>query len=119
MRIEKVNEQLKREIGFILQTEVSDPRLEFVTILNADTSRDLRHAKVYYSVLGPEQKVKGAQQSLERARGHIRKMVGQRMKMRYTPELIFIYDQSAEYNARIEETLKEIHEQVQENRSDS
>jgi len=117
-RIDRVNHQLKREIGAIIQKELEDPRLEFVTITEADISRDLRHAKIYFSVLGNRQQADISRRGLEGASGIIRKYVGQNMKMRYTPELTFYYDESLQKSARIEETLKEIHDGYEESHRD-
>jgi len=113
-RIEKVNQQVKREIGKILQREVADPRLQFVTITKVDVSRDLRNAKIYFSILGGEDQKQAAQHGLEGARGMIRKLLGQNLSMRFTPELFFVYDQSVEMSAHIEETLKEIRDEHEE-----
>lgn len=107
-RIEKVNNQLKREISVIILKELTDPRLEFVTITQVETSRDLRSAKVFFSILGNAQKREEAQEGLDGARGIIRKLAGQRLIMRCVPELFFTYDRTLELSARIEETLKEI-----------
>ena len=109
MRMERVNEHLKREIGDIILKEIQDPRLSFITIVSVETSRDLRQAKVYYSFLGKKEQLNSVKAGLERARGFIRKLIGQRLTIRYTPELVFIYDQSIEYGDRIEQALKEIH----------
>ena len=117
-RMDKINEQLKKEISIILQKELGDPRVKFVTITKADVSRDLKFAKVSFSVLGNNQKVQDAQKGLDKAKGFIRKFVGESMKMRYTPELLFIHDRSLEYSARIEETLKEIHHDLEKNSPD-
>ena len=110
-RIKKVNQEVKREIGRIIQRELGDPRLEFVTITEVDVSRDLRNARIRFSVLGEASQAKAAQQGLEGARGMIRKLLGKNMNLRYTPELFFIYDQSVEMSVRIEETLKEIRDE--------
>lgn len=108
-RIDRVNEQIKREIGVIIQKELADPRLRFVTITNVDVSRDLRTAKVYFSALGENSVAEAAKKALESAAGTIRRYVGGHIKMRYTPELHFIYDRSVEFSARVEQTLTEIH----------
>ncbi len=108
-RIDKINQRMKEEIGAIVLQELKDPRLAFVTITQAVVSRDLQHAKVYYSVLGTEDQIKKVKDGLSSARGFVRKLIGQRVRMRYTPEIEFILDPSLEYSARIEETLKEIH----------
>ena len=110
-RIDKINQQMKREISLILQRDLADPRFELVTIMNADVSRDLRHAKVYFSVLGPQMKIHDAQRAFDDARGKIRKYIGERMKMRFTPELLFVYDDSLEMSERIEKTLREIRDE--------
>ena len=117
-RIKKVNQQVKREIGKIIQQELGDPRLQFVTITEVDVSRDLHNARIRFSVLGEEGRVQAAQQGLEGARGMIRKLLGQSMSIRYTPELFFIYDQSVEMSVRIEETLKEINNENEGHNSD-
>ena len=105
-RIERINEMVKREISVMLLEEIRDPRLKFVTILSVDVSKDLQHAKVFFSVLGHDHK--GAQEALQNAKGFIRRLVGQRVVMRYTPEIDFIYDKSIEYSDRIEQTLLDI-----------
>ena len=105
-RIERINETMKREIGSLLLKEIHDPRLKFVTITGVDVSKDLQHAKVFYSVLGRDQEEAG--EALDKARGYVRKLVGQRVIMRYTPEIDFIYDKSIEYSDRIEQALRDI-----------
>ena len=107
-RMEKVNHQVLREISEILHTEVGDPRLKFVTITQVDVSKDLRNARIYYSVLGDDKKQAGAQKAFDSARGLIRRLLAARMTMRYTPELTFSYDKGIEYSDRIEQKLKEI-----------
>lgn len=111
VRVERVNQQVKREIGVIIQQDLGDPRLQFVTITKVDVSRDLRSAKVHYSVLGDADQADAAQKGLERAKGMVRRLLGQRVNMRYTPELFFSYDESIQISARIEKTLKEIHDE--------
>jgi len=110
-RIEKVNNQVKREVGRIIQQELGDPRLQFVTITSADVSRDLRTARIRYSVLGEADQVQAAKASLDNARGMIRRHLGKSLKIRFTPELFFIYDESIAKSIQIEETLKEIHDE--------
>lgn len=113
-RMDKVNQRMKEEIGEIVLHELKDPRLEFVTITQVVVSRDLQHARVYYSVLGTEEQVKRAKSGLASARGLIRRLIGERVRMRYTPEIEFIRDPSLEYSARIEAALKEIHRELGE-----
>jgi len=109
-RMERVNQQLKREIGNIVLQELSDPRVAFVSIIGVNVSKDLRNARIYFSVIGNHDQIEHAQAALNSARGFIRKSVGQKMKIRNNPELTFTYDNSLEASARIDETIKEIHD---------
>jgi ribosome-binding factor A len=110
MRIEKVNSSIKRELAnIILLGEVHDPRISFVTILNVDVSKDLQHAKVKFSTLpdGPKD-IKAAIAGFESCRGYIRKLISQRIVLRYTPEFHFIYDKSLKYALEIDKILNEV-----------
>jgi ribosome-binding factor A len=107
-RLEKVNAELKREISEIIQYDLKDPRLGFITITNVEVTPDLRYARVYYSVLGSVQEEAKAEQGLASSAGYVRRLIGQKMKMRYTPELIFKIDKSAEYSVKIFKQLEEI-----------
>jgi ribosome-binding factor A len=117
--MERINQQVKREVGMIIHQELSDPRVQFVTITGADVSKDLRNGKISFSVLGDQNQVHAAQIGLDGAKGMIRKLLGQRMEIRNVPELFFVYDQSIEMSARIEETLKEIHDEHERDNSSS
>jgi ribosome-binding factor A len=88
-----------------------------VTITEVKTSPDLRNAKVFYSVLGNAKQVADAKRALESARGMIRRLIGQRITIRYTPEFNFYYDQTLEKSARIEQALQEIKDESGENKS--
>ena len=111
-RMEKINELMKREISNIIQREVHDPRVQFVSIISVNVSPDLHMARVSFSVLGDEKKKEEAQAALDKAHGYIRKLVGKRISLRYTPDIEFIYDRSIEYSARIEKTLADIKEEA-------
>ncbi len=110
MRIEKVNSSIKRELAnIILLGEIHDPRISFVTIINVDVSKDLQHAKVKFSVLAdtPE-KINAAKAGFESCRGYIRKLISQRVVLRYTPEFQFIYDKGIKHAAVVDKVLEEI-----------
>lgn len=108
IRVQKVSEQMKKEIADILRTSVKDPRVGFATVTRVDVSGDLQHAKVYVSVLGKEEEKDHTISALTKAGGFIRGEVGRRLQMRVAPELTFRLDDSGEYSARIEEVLKTI-----------
>lgn len=107
-RLKRIAEKIKREIGEIIHDELKDPRIGFVTITKVDLSRDLRFAKIYFSLFGTEKQLRDTQIGLARSRGYIRKLLGQRMKLRYTPEIVFRLDESVEYSMHISEILEKI-----------
>jgi len=106
-RPERLAEQIKEEVSLIIAGEVEDPRVGFVTVTDVKLSADLRHAKVYVSVIGSENEVKGSLAALRHASGFIRTQLGAVLRMRHTPELHFAYDDAELRAARIEELLSE------------
>ena len=109
-RMERVNQQMKREISLILQKDISDPRLMFVTITGVTVSPDLHVARVRFSTLGGDKQLLAVQESLDRASGFIRRLIGERIRLRLTPKIEFVYDDSIAYSDRIERTIQEIHD---------
>jgi ribosome-binding factor A len=107
-RLEKVNQQLKREISYILQKEFSDQRMVFVSVTAVDVSPDLCHARVFFSYLGELEQVESIQQALCRASGMIRRLVARQMQMRKTPDFTFIYDDSISAGSKLAATLEDI-----------
>ena len=107
-RQERVKELLKTEISEILMRDLKDPRLGFVTIIDAEVSKDLQHAKVYVSVLGDEKQKQESLAVLQHAAGHIRAEFGRRAFMKTIPEISFKLDTSVEYGARIFELLQQV-----------
>lgn len=105
MRIEKVSQQLKRELSLIVQNDLKDPRIGFITITRVEMSADLRYAKVYFSILGNDQQKKDSLTALKKASGFIRKLIGAKIRLRYTPQLMFRLDESSEYSFHISELL--------------
>ena len=103
----RVSEEISRELTDILRS-VKDPRVSgsFISILRVDTAADLRNATVQYSVLGEgRDEVK---KGLKSAQGYIRRELAQRLNLRATPELCFIYDDSIEHGAHIAKLLEDI-----------
>jgi ribosome-binding factor A len=109
-RHERVAQALKREISNIIHDELKDPRLGFVTITDVELTPDLRYAKVFFSVLGKDQDYKKTQEALDCALGFIRRLIAQRIRLRFVPEITFKEDRSAEYSIKIQEVLEEIKE---------
>lgn len=110
-RVEKVASAMQKEISKIIQTELNDPRLGFITVIKVEVSKDLEHAKVFYSVLGDEEAARKSQEGLESAAGYMKKLVGDRLQLRLTPEIIFRLDNSAEYSVYISKKLDQIKEE--------
>jgi ribosome-binding factor A len=108
LRVEKVQELMKQEISQIIQRELKDPRIGFVTVTLVECTGDLREAKIYVSLMGSEQQVKDSWAGLNRGLGFIRREIGKRIRLRFTPELTFELDKSLDYSAHIQELLLKI-----------
>lgn len=104
-RIERVNEQLKREISRIVVREVKDPRVAAVTVTRVSAAPDLTFARVYVQLMGEESDRQETLRGLQAATAFIRSLLGQRVRMRRVPELRFERDRSLEHAMRIEELL--------------
>lgn len=108
-RMRKVNE-LVREVVADAVTDLKDPRIGFLTITGAETSPDLRHAVVYYSVLGSDEEKEGTAAALNSARSRIQGVLGRETRMRYTPVLEFRVDPSIDEGLRITQILADLEE---------
>ena len=107
-RIDRVTEAIRQEVSVIILNELKDPRLGFVTITRVEMAADLRFAKIYFSVLGQEEDYKKTKEALDSALGYIRKLIAERINLRYAPEIGFEEDRSTEYSVRIQEILDEV-----------
>lgn len=110
MRGEKVARLIKKEVSEIIHSELKDPRIGFVTITGVEITRDLHQAKVYFSILGNNEDVKKTSEGLKSACTYVRKLIGKRLRLRYTPEVLFCHDKSIEYSIHIDETIERIKE---------
>ena len=104
-RLERVNQLIKEEISAVLQRQVKDPRLGFVTVTEVDTTADLKLARVYVSVLGPEEQWAKSFKALESARGFVWNWLRKHLDLRVTPQLAFRPDRSMEHAAHIQSLL--------------
>ncbi|HMA38055.1 MAG TPA: 30S ribosome-binding factor RbfA [Chloroflexia bacterium] len=107
-RQQQVADLIQREISVLVQRELKDPRLGFVTITSVEVSPDLRYARIFYSVMGTPEEQKGTQQALEHASGFLRHALAGRIEMRYVPEISFRNDPSIAQGDRIARLLAEI-----------
>lgn len=108
LRANRVAEQMKKELGDILSRKIKDPRVGFVTVTDVEVTGDLQQAKVYISVLGNEQQKHDTLVGLAKAKGFIRTELGQRIRLRKTPELAFEFDEALERGNRIERILRDL-----------
>ena len=107
-RLDRVNQLIKEEISTLLQRELKDPRLGFVTVTQVETSKDLRQAKVFVSVLGDERQWTASMAALASARGFVHNWLRQHLDLRVTPDIEFRADRSMEHAARIQSLLKKV-----------
>ncbi|MCL5040151.1 MAG: 30S ribosome-binding factor RbfA [Firmicutes bacterium] len=110
-RAQRVGEAIKEEVSDILQHQLKDPRIGFVSVIQVDVSNDLRHAKVYISVLGEPAQKEETVKAIQKATGFIRSELGQRVRLYHTPELVFLLDESIEHGARIARLLEEVRQE--------
>ena len=102
---------IRKNISDIIQFDVKDPNVGFVTITDVHVSNDHSYAKVYVSFLGKEERANAGLKALNRAKGHIRSELSKRLSIRRTPELIFEIDTAMENGRHIDELIAKIHEE--------
>ena len=108
VRQEKVQEQLVQEVSEMILRDLKDPRLGFITLTSAEITRDLRHAKIYVSVLGDAEAQKQSLKALNSAVGLLRGEFARRAHLRVAPEIEFRFDQGIERGQRIFELLDSV-----------
>lgn len=108
MRADRIGDQMKRELGDILQRELKDPRIPpFTGVSEVKVTRDLSHATCYISVLGTTEQQADCLEALRKAAGYMRREIAQRIRMRITPELHFILDDSVREGLRMSKLIDE------------
>ena len=109
-RSEKVADLIQKEISQMLAKSVKDPRIGFVTITRVTVSEDCRFARIYYSVAGTLAERESSMKGLDSAKGYVRRELGRRIRLRYTPDITFQFDPSIEYAIHVEELIQNIHQ---------
>lgn len=108
-RIDRISEQVRREVDRIIREELSDPRIQGTySVTRADVTRDLRYAKIYVSILEEENR-KPMMAALKKAAGYVRHQLRENMIIRTSPEILFELDQNIEYGIHIASVLKQVH----------
>lgn len=110
VRLARLRELFKEEISVILQREMKDPRIGFVSVTDVEVSPDLRHAKVFVSILGDREAKAKTMAGLASAQGFVRTELGRRIRLRRMPELLFKLDESIERGVRVQHLLRRVAE---------
>ena len=104
-RMRRVNEVLREVIGAAISADLSDPRIGFVTVTSVETSPDLRHARVFVSVLGKAEEREATLAGLRSSHGVLQARIAREVRLKRTPTLTFHYDESIEKGVRISRLL--------------
>ena len=111
-RPDRVGDQIRQELSELLSRgQVHDPGIGFITLTRVTVSPDLQQARVYYTSLGDAQARRETARALERATPFFRRQVGSRLQLRRVPELQFRFDESVTHQDRVEQILRELHEE--------
>ncbi len=113
-RQRRISSLIKEAISEVLQQDVADPRLDFVTITDVETSSNLRQAYIYVSALGDSANQEQALKALRSATGFLRRELGQKVYLRHVPDLEFRLDRSIERGQRIDRILWELQDSQQQ-----
>ena len=105
-RRQRLGDQLQVELAVLIQRDVRDPRVGFVTVTEVRMSSDLRHARVYVSIFGDDEQKEESLAALDRARGFLKVQIGKRLRLRHVPELRFTVDGTLDHAERIESLLE-------------
>lgn len=104
-RSERVAGQLRRDLARLIQQEIKDPEVGFVSLSDVEVTRDLAHAKVFITVFDPE-KAAASLKALRRAAAFLRRRLGQELRLRHVPELHFLHDDSVEQGSHIDQLIE-------------
>jgi ribosome-binding factor A len=102
----RIDEAMREVLGEAISRDLQDPRLGFVTVTGVKTSPDLRHARVYVSVLGTDEERAATLGALQSARGFLQSRVSHAMRIKHTPSLVFDYDESVDRGMRMSELIE-------------
>ena len=107
-RPERIQEAIRQEMSLIAQGQIKDPRIGFITITKVDLTKDLRYARIYFSVLGEKADKNKALKGLNSAKGYIKGLIADKIKLRYMPEIAFVIDSTLEHTQHIYDILNSI-----------
>jgi len=113
-RSDKIADLIQKETSQMLMRGLKDPRIGFVTITKVAVTEDCRTARIYFSVTGSLEDRARTTEGLNSAKGYVRKELGRRIRMKYTPEISFQFDPSIEYAIHIGEVIEQIRKEREE-----
>lgn len=108
LRIERVNQEIKRKLMEVIQEEIDDPSLSVMSIVRVDTARDLSVSRVFYSLFAEKKVGAHAQETLKKMSGFLRRELGRRIRLKFLPRLEFIVDSTIEYSVYIHQKIEEV-----------
>jgi len=117
-RPERVQEAIRQEVSRIVHGRIKDPRLGFITITKVELTKDLRCARIYFSVLGEHKDKALALKGLNSAKGYIKGLLSDRIKLRFMPEVIFHIDESLEHTKKIYDILDKLKKERDDGKGD-
>lgn len=112
-RREKINHQIQRVVSRLIQEEIDNPNIGIVSIVRVETTSDLRHCKIFFSVF-PEENLELVSQALLSMRGFIKKLLGESLRIKFLPDIEFISDSSIRYSLQIEKKLESLKDELRE-----
>lgn len=110
-RIEKINEEIRVQVSMILQKDLHDPRIGFITITRVDASPDLRSASIYFTAMHDKNPANDTLKALKASRGFIRSQLAKRIRIKFIPQITFIWDVSKTETNRIDEIIGMLHKE--------
>ena len=114
-RLIRINDEIARVASEVIRSELSDPRIgTVVSVLKAETTNDLKHSKLYVSILGDSQQQASTMEALEKANRFIRKRIADIINLRQTPEIKFVFDDSIEHGMRMRKLIEEANKGIED-----
>ncbi|MTI48039.1 30S ribosome-binding factor RbfA [Sporosalibacterium faouarense] len=108
-RIGRISEEVKKIVSSIIRNDLKDPRIATMTsVTRVEVTRDLRYANIYFTVLGKDSEKHKTLKALEKAKGFVRRGIGEKLNLRYTPEPIFHLDESIEHGIYISKLIDKV-----------
>lgn len=114
IRPERIASQMREYISSIIYEDIKDPRIGFITVTRIEVTPDIRNAKIFFSALGNKEEKQRAIQGLNSAEGYIRKLLAEKLRTKFTPELLFRLDESVEYSIHLNEIFDKIRKEKEE-----